>query len=77
MLKSKELRICMALSVCALFAMTATASAATAQKKRISHEQAWKLCKQALDREGPATTENTNSRYLRGGACMAKYGYSF
>jgi hypothetical protein len=74
MLKSKQLRICVALSVCALLAMSTTA---TAQQKRVSYEQAWKLCKQALDREGPATTENTNSRYVRGGACLAKYGYKF
>lgn len=76
MLKSKELRICVALSICALFAMSTTATAQK-QKKQVSYEQAWKLCKQALDREGPATSENTNSRYVRGGACMAKYGYSF
>lgn len=74
MLKSRKLRICVALSVCTLLAMSATA---TAQQKRVSYEQAWKLCKQALDREGPANPLNTNSRYLRGGACMAKFGYSF
>lgn len=56
--------------------MAAVSTEAFAQKK-VSHAQAWKLCKAALDKEGPATTTNTNDRYLRGGACMAKFGYSF
>ena len=41
-----------------------------------SYEQAWKLCKALLDKEKiPAM--NTNVRYLRGGACMKKFGYDF
>jgi hypothetical protein len=58
---------------CALTMVSTDASA----QKRVSHAQAWKICKAAMDREGPATTTNTNDRYLRGGACMAKFGYSF
>ncbi len=30
-----------------------------------------------LDKEGAANPLNTNDRYVRGGACLAKYGYSF
>ena len=53
------------------------ASAAT--KKKVTYEQAWKLCKAELDKEKiPTTTDaGTNERYLRGGACMKKYGYGF
>ena len=57
-------------------AMTVMNTNASAQQKRVSLAQAWKICKAALDKEGPATTTNTNDRFLRGGACMAKFGYS-
>jgi hypothetical protein len=70
------LRIAVAISICAAFAMPTVASAQQKQKK-VSYEQAWKLCKAALDKEGPATPLNTNDRYIRGGACMAKFGYGF
>lgn len=75
MLKSSYLRIVLAAAVCGAFAMPTAALAA--KQKRVSHAQAWKICKAALDKEGPATPLNTNDRYLRGGACMAKFGYSF
>lgn len=58
---------------CALIAVNTEASA---QQRKVSLAQAWKICKAALDKEGPATTTNTNDRFLRGGACMAKFGYS-
>lgn len=70
-----NVRIAVAVFVAAC-AMAAVSTEASAQKK-VSHAQAWKICKAALDKEGPATTTNTNDRYLRGGACMAKFGYSF
>lgn len=51
------------------------ASAAT--KKKVTYEQAWKLCKAELDKEKIPSTTTSNERYLRGGACMKKYGYDF
>jgi len=70
-----KLQICLSLSACVLLAMTVTASAQKKQK-RVSYEQAWKICKQALDKEGAANPLTTNDRYLRGGACLAKFGYN-
>jgi hypothetical protein len=70
------LRSAAAISVCVLLAMTATASAQQ-KKKKVSHAEAWRICKAMLDKEGAANPLNTNERYLRGGACLAKFGYSF
>jgi len=68
------LAIVTAVSIAAVFATTDTAAAA--KKKKVSFEQAWKLCKAQLDREKiPTTTGQSNERYIRGGACMKKYGY--
>jgi len=46
---------------------------AQASKGNVTYRQAWRLCKAMLDREGVPT--DSNDRYLRGGACLAKYGY--
>lgn len=70
----KTVGLVIALSASALLS---TGDAALAQTtKKVSYEQAWKLCKQALAKESHAALD-TNTRYLRGGACMAKYGYKF
>ena len=52
-------------------------AAAASKKKKVSFEQAWKLCKAELDKANiPTTTGSSmNERYIRGGACMKKYGY--
>lgn len=42
---------------------------------KVSFAEAWRLCKAELDRDHVPATEGNNERYLRGGACMAKYGY--
>ncbi|MDT3683819.1 MAG: hypothetical protein RO009_02095 [Pseudorhodoplanes sp.] len=70
-----------ALTSCAFIAMHGVASAQSTKAqntkpKKVTYEQAWKLCKQALSKESHSILD-TNTRYLRGGACMAKYGYSF
>ena len=58
----------------AAFTMADTVSAAS--KNKVSFERAWKLCKAELDRDKiPNTTGQSNERYIRGGACMKKYGY--
>lgn len=68
-----------ALTSCAFLAMHGAASAQKTQNakpKKVTYEQAWKLCKDALNKETHSNLD-TNTRYLRGGACMAKYGYTF
>jgi hypothetical protein len=57
------------------FVFADTASAAPKGKK-LTFEQAWKFCKQKLDKEGvPNTMGAPNERYIRGGACMKSLGY--
>jgi hypothetical protein len=57
-----------------VFSVAGNASAA--KKKKVTFEQAWKLCKAELDKDKvPTTTGMSNERYIRGGACMKKYGY--
>jgi hypothetical protein len=72
-------KIALAVLTASLVAATFTASdnAFAATKKKVSFEQAWKLCKAELDKDKiPTTTgSNMNERYIRGGACMKKYGY--
>jgi hypothetical protein len=60
-----------------VLAVGIAANASAATKKKVTFEQAWKLCKAELDREKiPNTTGHANERYIRGGACMKRYGYS-
>jgi flagellar biosynthesis protein FlhB len=47
---------------------------ASAQKK-MSYEQAYKICKQQVDRTYPSALETTG-RQLHGGACMKQYGFN-
>jgi len=69
------LAVLTAILVAAVFTVADNASAAT-KKKKVSFEQAWKLCKAELDRDKiPTTTGQSNERYIRGGACMKRYGY--
>jgi hypothetical protein len=75
----KSMTMTIAFTSCVLLAMHGAASAQNAKSaktSKVTYEQAWKLCKQALDKEGHAILD-TNVRYQRGGACMAKYGYKF
>lgn len=65
-----------AVALAAALGFTADASAAT-KKKKVTYEQAWKLCKAQLDKEQIPGTTTSNERYLRGGACMKNYGYDF
>lgn len=76
MSKRKAITMTIALTSCVFLAMHGSASAQNAKPKKVTYEQAWKLCKQALAKESHAILD-TNTKYLRGGACMAKYGYSF
>jgi hypothetical protein len=50
------------------------ASVAQEKKKKVSLQQAWKLCKVELDRAGtPASWQS--QRYSMGMACMERYGH--
>jgi len=51
-------------------------TAAAAPPKKVSYEGAWKLCKAELDRDKTPGVLTSNDRYLRGGACMKRYGYN-
>ena len=46
-------------------------------KTKFSYEQAWKICVAQLRKDLPMQTSNQNERFLRGGACMARFGYRF
>ncbi len=52
------------------------ASIASAAPK-LSYAAAWRTCKAELDRERVPGPMVSNDRYIRGGACMARYGYRF
>ena len=45
--------------------------------KRITYAEAWRLCKAEMDNDKVYSNWVSNDRYLRGGACMHKYGYRF
>jgi hypothetical protein len=76
MSKHRFIGITLALTSCAFITLQGVASAQNTKPKKVTYEQAWKLCKEALNKETHSNLD-TNTRYLRGGACMAKYGYNF
>lgn len=76
MSKRKVTAMTLVVTSCVLLSMHGVASAQNTKQKKVTYEQAWKLCKNALNRETHSNLD-TNTRYLRGGACMAKYGYKF
>jgi len=55
---------------------TPLGDAASAAKKKVTYDEAWKLCKAELDKSGaPGTGTQANERHTRGAGCMKKYGY--
>ncbi len=51
-------------------------SAAATKNKKLTFEQAWKICKQKLDKENvPGASAAPNERFIKGGACMKELGY--
>jgi hypothetical protein len=62
--------------VAALAAASIGDVAIAASQKHVTRDQAWRLCKALLDKEKTPSNMTTNDRYIRGGACMMKYGYS-
>ena len=49
---------------------------ASAQKKKLTYDQAYARCKAVMDKAGtPGVGIAANTRYIQGSACMKKYGY--
>jgi hypothetical protein len=75
MRNSNILRVAFAALVCAAVTMP---TAASAQKKKISYEEAFKRCKAFIDKEKggfASSTTNEQTRTRRGAACMQKFGH--
>lgn len=52
------------------------ADSVSAKQKKVSYDQAWKICKDQMDKDKiSGTTGQSNERYTRGAGCMKKYGY--
>ena len=52
------------------------AASAAKNKKKVTYDEAWKLCKAELDKSGTwGTSTSANERHTRGAGCMQKYGY--
>jgi len=64
------------LTVAVVAAIGFADSALAASHKKLSFEQAWKLCKSQMDKDKIASSLTTNDRYLRGGSCMHMHGYN-
>lgn len=68
--------VAVAASLCALLATPTTALAQ--KQKKISYEEAFKRCKQFIDKEKGGVAASTTSqevRKSRGAACMQKFGH--
>jgi hypothetical protein len=63
----------LAITIVTVFGLADTASA---KHKKVSYDQAWKICKEQMDKDKiPGTSTQSNERYTRGAGCMKKYGY--
>jgi hypothetical protein len=72
MSRSRILIALLAVTLAAPLGFVGTASAA----KKLTHDQAWKVCKDKLDKAGVyGTGLQANEHYTRGAGCMRKYGY--
>jgi hypothetical protein len=73
MSKSKMFIAFLAVALAAPLGFVDTASAA---KKKVTYDEAWRLCKAQLDKSGAfGTGLAANERHTRGAGCMRKYGY--
>ena len=71
-MKRNVVSILMAATFIAAFALTAGA----AEHKKVSLSEAWRICKEDVDKNIPKSADHATQRYARGGACMRKFGYS-
>jgi hypothetical protein len=73
MFRSKVLTALVAAAFVVAFGV---ADSVSAKHKKVSYDQAWKICKDQMDKDKiPGTTGQSNERYTRGAGCMKKYGY--
>jgi hypothetical protein len=63
-------KVLTALVAAAFVVAFGVADSVSAKHKKVSYDQAWKICKDQMD-----TTGQSNERYTRGAGCMKKYGY--
>jgi hypothetical protein len=66
--------VAVSLCVAALLASVVVASAAEKKGKKISLEQAWKLCAAEINKAN-VPADQVGARQAAGAACLAKYGY--
>jgi hypothetical protein len=62
-------------AVVIVFAFTAIVSANAGEHKRVTLAQAWKICKEDVDKNVSKGFDHSTQRYQRAGACMKKFGY--
>ena len=73
MSKTKFVLTLLAVTFAAPLGLADTASAA---QKKVTYEQAWKICLDELNKENvPGTMGMANDRYVRIEGCMMRYGY--
>jgi hypothetical protein len=73
MSKSKMFIAFLVIALAAPLGFVDTASAA---KKKVTYDEAWRLCKAQLDKSGAfGTGLAANERHTRGAGCMRKCGY--
>ena len=69
MLTSRLLGLALATAIASSTGFVLTA----ASQEKLTYEQAWKRC-MAFARDSGGGGGDQNTRFLRGGACMKKYG---
>ncbi len=60
----------------AIFVAAFGFTASAAEEKKVSLSEAWKICKEDVDKNIPKSADHATQRYARAGACMKKLGYS-
>jgi hypothetical protein len=70
-MKRNAVSICATTAIIVAFGIAAHAE----EQKKVSLEEAWKICKQDVDKSLPNNADHATQRYQRAGACMRKYGY--
>lgn len=61
--------------VAAMLTSTFGFAASAGDQKKVSLSEAWKICKEEVDKAIPKSADHATQRYARGGACMKKFGH--
>lgn len=59
----------------AILTVTLGPGAGAATQKKVTLSQAWKICKEDVDKAVPKSADHATQRYMRAGACMKRLGY--